>query len=418
MNLLSKTNQNHDLIIYFQVHQPYRLRKFNFFDIGSDQPYFDEDLNSKILQRIVLDCYLPTNKLLYKLIRKYPEIKVAFSVSGTTLDQFEKYAPEVLLSFRDLADTGSVEFLAETYYHSLACILPGKEFELQVVKHQESIYKHFGVRPNVFRNTELIYNDAVGRRIYNLGFRGVITDGIEKILSGRSPHHIYAHPDFNDLRIALRNYRLSDDIAFRFAHGLTVDTYMSWLNAMPKEEQAVTLALDYETFGEHQKKQSGILTFLKDLLVRIVKERRYEMKTPSDIFRSETGSQLHVPEFISWADEEKDLSAWLGNDMQRDAFESLKKLEKKIHKIENPDLLHSWRQLQTSDHFYYMCTKRGEDKNVHDYFSPYASPYEAFINYMNVLSDFNLKVQNEFKKLKRTLKKGGETQPTFIRRNV
>jgi alpha-amylase len=386
------------------VHQPYRLNKFDFFDIGSEKSYFDDDLNQKILQRILLDCYLPTNKLLYELIRKNQGIRIAFSISGTTLDQFEKYAPEVLLSFRDLAETGCVEFLAETYYHSLACMLPGKEFELQVVKHQEAIYKHFGVRPSVFRNTELIYSNDIGQRVYNLGFRAVMTDGIETILHGRSAHHIYCHPDADQLKIILRNYRLSDDIAFRFANGLTVDTYMGWLNAMPPDERVVTLALDYETFGEHLKKNTGILNFLTDLLTAIVKQQQYEMKMPSEMLDADVHSQLHVPTVISWADQERDLSAWLGNDMQIDAFEALKKLKKKIEKINDHGLLNTWRQLQTSDHFYYMCTKKGDDKNVHDYFSPYPSPYEAFINYMNVLSDFSLKVRRAFKSKKHNLK--------------
>jgi alpha-amylase len=380
------------------------LNKFDFFDIGSDKSYFDEELNQKILQRILLHCYLPTNKLLYELIRKNRDIKIAFSISGTTLDQFEKYAPEVLLSFRDLAATGCVEFLAETYYHSLACMLPGKEFELQVVKHQEAIYKHFGVRPTVFRNTELIYSNDIGQRVYNLGFRAVMTDGIEKILHGRSAHHIYCHPDVDQLKIILRNYRLSDDIAFRFANGLTVDTYMGWLNAMPPDEPVVTLALDYETFGEHLKKNTGILNFLSDLLTAIVKQQHYEMKMPSEMLEADIHSQLHVPTVISWADQERDLSAWLGNDMQIDAFEALKKLKKKIEKVNDHGLLHTWRQLQTSDHFYYMCTKKGDDKNVHDYFSPYPSPYEAFINYMNVLSDFSLRVRRAFKSKKHNLK--------------
>lgn len=398
---IQDTSQKHDFILYFQVHQPYRLRKFEFFDIGSDMSYFDDNLNEEILQRIVTDCYLAANTLLYNLIKKNPKIKVAFSISGTTLDQFEQFTPEVLLSFRDLAETGSVEFLAETYYHSLACLLPGKEFELQVVRHQEAIYRHFGVSPTVFRNTELIYSDEIGKRIRNLGFKGIITDGIDRILSNRSPHHLYVHPTIQDLKIILRNYRLSDDIAFRFADGLTVDTYMSWLHTIPEDQKLVTLALDYETFGEHQKKHSGIFNFLEELLLQITARNDYRMVTPSSILQTgDLHDQLHVPDAISWADKERDLSAWLGNDMQRDAFDSLKKLESKIYQINNAHLLHTWRQLQTSDHFYYMSTKKESDGAVHSYFSPYCTPYEAFINYMNVLSDFSLKVERSSKKKK------------------
>jgi alpha-amylase len=406
--MISKTSppKKHDLILYFQVHQPYRLGKFEFFDIGSEVSYSDDQLNEKILQRIVAQCYLPTNRLLHDLIQKHPEIKLAFSISGTALDQFEKFAPEVLLSFKDLASTGSVEYFAETYYHSLASILPGKEFELQVVKHQEAIYKHFNVLPTVFRNTELIYSNDIGKRVHNLGFKGIVTDGIERILFDRSPHHLYCHPDLHDLKIFLRNYRLSDDIAFRFAQGLTLDQYMSWLSTMPETEKLITLALDYETFGEHQKKQSGILSFLEDLLVNIAQQADYRMVMPSDILAtSKVHSQLFVPDAISWADQERDLSAWLGNDMQREAFDLLRTLGKTIYQINSPELLHTWRQLQTSDHFYYMCTKKEDDGNVHSYFSPYASPYEAFINYMNVLSDFSLKVRRTFKKINQTKRK-------------
>jgi alpha-amylase len=396
MDFPLKPNATHSLMLYFQVHQPRRLRALQFFDIGSNAEYFDDDLNEQILSRIARECYLPTNRLLLDLIKKHPGLRVTFSISGTTIEQFEQFAPEVLLSFRDLAQTGAVEFLAETYYHSLACLIPGVEFELQVMKHIQKLKEHFNVEPQIFRNTELIYNNDIGAKASALGFKAVITDGIESILFNRTPHHLYSHPACEDLRIFLRNYRLSDDIAFRFSAGeMTVEKYISWLSQMPEEEKLVNLALDYETFGEHKKSNTGIFKFLEDLLVAISNHPRYSMLTPSDAIELlDTHSQLFVPNYISWADRERDLSAWLGNDMQRDAFDSLKKLEKNLETINDPGLIETWRHLQTSDHFYYMSTKKEDDGGVHSYFSPYCSPYEAFINYMNVLSDFSLKIKN------------------------
>lgn len=383
-------------MLYFQVHQPQRLSNMRFFDIGSGNTCFDEEGNRNIVQRIARECYLPANDLLLKMIRKYPNIRVAFSLSGVIIDQFDDYAPEVLDSFRALVATEAVEFLSETNYHSLACMMPGKEFEEQVLGHAEKIYEHFGVRPSVFRNTELIYNDEIGRRVSRLGFMGIMADGVEKVLGDRSPNHVFHHPD-QELKILLRNYRLSDDIAFRFNEGgktLTAEKYVSWLNALPHEDHVVNLAMDYETFGEHHKKETGIFKFMEDLLSRLARSRSFEMATPSQVVRAtESHSVLHVPHLISWADQERDLSAWLGNDMQRDAFDTLAGLECDIKNIDDNDTIAQWRNLQTSDHFYYMSTKKGSDGMVHSYFSPYASPYEAFINYMNVLTDFSMRVQ-------------------------
>jgi alpha-amylase len=384
------------LVLYFQVHQPLRLRRFKFFDIGSGSSYFDDKLNREILERIARECYLPANILLLKLIKKNPRIRVAFSISGVTLDQLEEFTPEVLYSFRALAETGCVEFLAETQYHSLSCLIPGREFEAQVLEHVEKIDQYFGVRPNVFRNTELIYNDDIGQRVANLGFNGIFCDGVEKILGYRSAHHLYEHHEENRLKILLRNYRLSDDIAFRFRQGdqsLTADKYLSWLNGIPAEQSLINVAMDYETFGEHQKKATGIFNFLEELLVKISRQKNLRMVTPTEaLARQKVKDKLSVPAHVSWADRERDLSAWLGNPIQQDAFDTLLALESKIRKANDDVLLKCWRLLQTSDHFYYMSTKKDDDGNVHSYFSPYPSPYEAFINYMNVLSDFTMLV--------------------------
>ncbi len=385
--------------MYFQVHQPMRLRRFKFFDIGSGSAYFDEALNTEILERIARECYLPANMLLLKLIKKNPSIRIAFSISGVTLDQMEQLTPEVLYSFRALAETGCVEFLAETQYHSLACMIPGIEFEDQVIQHTEKIEKHFGVKPKVFRNTELIYNDDIGARVANLGFNGVFCDGVERILGQRSPHHLYHHPDNKELKIFMRNYRLSDDIAFRFRQNdetLTAEKYLSWIKGIPQEQSLVTVALDYETFGEHQKKSSGIFRFIEELLEEIPKQKNLRMVTPSESIEIEQSKDsLEVPVHISWADRERDLSAWLGNPIQQDAFETLVGLESRVRQLNDLLLLKCWRLLQTSDHFYYMSTKKDDDGNVHAYFSPYPSPYEAFINYMNVLSDFKMLINRK-----------------------
>jgi len=368
-----------------------------FFDIGADRGYFDDDLNKEIIQRISANCYLPANALLLKLIRRNPHIRIAFSISGTTIDQLEQYAPDVLDSFRKLAETGCVDFLTETYYHSLSCLIPGNEFEMQVARHQKKILKHFGVLSRVFRNTELIYSDQTGERIRQLGFNGVMIDGVDRVLAGQSPHQVFESPHAPGLKMLTRNYRLSDDISFRFAQNaatLTAEQYMSWLNAIPAHEKVINLAMDYETFGEHQKKEKGILSFLKNLFAQLARSKDFNFMTPSEAVENiEATHKLVVPGFISWADEERDLSAWLGNEMQKDAFDSLLRLEADIKDLHDKAFLTQWRTLQTSDHFYYMSTKKGCDGDVHNYFSPYPSPYEAFINYMNVLTGLSLRVK-------------------------
>jgi alpha-amylase len=368
-----------------------------FFDIGTENT-FNDSLNREIIERVAKSCYLPTNALLLKLIKKNPNLRFTFSISGVALDQFAEYAPEVIDSFKALAETGCVEFLGETYYHSLACVMEGHEFEIQVLKHAELIEKHFGKRPQIFRNTELIYNDTVGKRISALGFTGVFTDGTPGILnSSRTANQVYEHPEEPSLRILLRNFVLSDDIAFRFGQNgnpLFAETYLSWLSDVPSFERIVNIGIDYETFGEHHRKETGIFDFTKKLFTLIGKSSTHRMMTPSEaVIRIPARATLSVPKWVSWADRERDLSAWLGNDMQKDAFATVAKLEKSVKDLGNPEMLKRWRMLQTSDHFYYMSTKRGPDGTVHGYFSPFGSPYEAFINFMNVVTDFTVQVQ-------------------------
>ena len=403
MNSSRNSRQSHSqryVSLYFQVHQPRRLRAFRFFDIGAGTSYFDDALNQEIIQRVANNCYLPANFLLLRQIRKNPEIKVTFSISGVALEQFEQYAPAVLESFRMLAATGSVEFLSETYYHSLAFLLGREEFVYQVEKHRQKMMELLGVQPTVFRNTELIYSDEIGRFVRKMGFQGVFLDGVERLTGHESPHRLYRHPDKNGPLLFLRDYKLSDDIAFRFSQKrwkewpLTSKKYHEWLEDMPDDQPLVNIAMDYETFGEHQKADTGIFQFLKGLLFRLHKSKKLTMVTPTEAINLlEPERTLSVSNYVSWADRERDLSAWLGNDMQHDAFENLQRLYRTIRKGDHPVLLDDWRYLQISDHFYYMSTKRKEDGNVHAYFSPYPSPYEAFINYMNVITDLSLQVE-------------------------
>jgi alpha-amylase len=383
-------------VLYFQVHQPRRLKQLNFFDIGSSGSYFDDELNAEIIRRVARECYIPANEILLNVIKKYPQTKITFSISGITLEQFESYAPEALVSFKKLVDTGCVELLSETYYHSLTSLMTGDEFEAQVIKHSEKIYEHFQVRPHVFRNTELMYDDEMGKRINMLGYEGIITEGVDAFGKERSVNHLYQHLEISNLKILLRNYRLSDDIAFRFKDfKLTADTFIKWLNEMPEADELVTLGMDYETFGEHHKKESGIQKFLENLLVALGKQKNLRMITPTEAVHTLSAEKkLTVPETISWADQERDVSAWIGNDMQRDAFYTVTKMEQAIKSMGDTTLIDQWRYLLTSDHFYYMSTKKSTDGKVHAYFSPYPSPYEAFINFMNVIADFSIHAKN------------------------
>lgn len=388
------------ICFYFQVHQPYRLRPYHFFDIGKNSNYFDAQANAGILNKVASKCYLPANRLLLELITRHNgRFKVSFSISGTALDQFEQYAPEVLHSFQKLARTGCVEFLGETCAHSLASLTSREEFTHQVLEHSERIRQLFGKTPRVFRNTELIYAGSIGSMVHEMGFEAMLTEGADRVLGWKSPNFLYCSATDPGLKLLLKNYRLSDDIAFRFSNRqwnewpLTAEKYTTWLNAVPAGEEIVNLFMDYETFGEHQWKSSGIFDFLDALPGKVLEHSGFSFTTPSEAMRHlQPVAPLHMPDPISWADEERDLSAWLGNDLQADAFESLYRLEQKVKKCANPQIRKDWKYLQTSDHFYYMCTKYFADGDVHKYFNPYETPYEAFLTYMNVLGDFELRV--------------------------
>ena len=386
--------------LYFQVHQPTRLRLYRFFDIGKDSHYYDDFADRTILKRVAQKCYLPMNQLLLDVIKQQKgAFKVAFSLSGSVLEQFERYAPEVIDSFRELADTGCVEFLAETYYHSLASLASEAEFSHQVLKHKAQVEQLFGQTPKVFRNTELIYSDSIGRQVYQLGFKTMLSEGARHIMGWKSPDYVYSCAEQPKLKLLLRNYSLSDDIAFRFSNKgwkdwpLTAEKYLSWLKQ--SEGEIINLFMDYETFGEHQAASSGIFDFMRFLPQAIVQDGTFEFVTPSQAARKHKAvAPIEVPQTISWADEERDVTAWLGNELQQDAFNKLYAQTEKLSLLNDPTLWEDFGHLQESDHFYYMCTKFFSDGEVHKYFNPYDTPYEAFINYMNVLSDFIIRVND------------------------
>ncbi|MEA1896966.1 MAG: glycoside hydrolase family 57 protein [Bacteroidota bacterium] len=389
------------ICLYFQVHQPFRLKRYRFFDIGSDHYYYDDYSNESILRKVAEKCYLPANKLIMDLIRKYEgNFKVSFSFSGMVLDQFELYGTDVLESFKELAKSDSVEILAESHAHSLAVFKSIPEFKRQVKMHEDLLNKHFGLKPGVFRNTELIYSDEIGNEVAKMGYTGMLTEGAKHVLGWKSPNHLYCNALNPKLKILTRNFKLSDDIAFRFSNEswnewpLTAEKYVSWLEDIPEDEEIVNLFMDYETFGEHQWEETGIFSFLENFVDTVIKKPELNFGTPSDVIRQhQVVAPIHVPNPISWADEEKDLTAWLGNELQEEAFNKLYSLEELVVKIDNADIKRDWTYLQASDHFYYMCTKFFSDGEVHAYFSPFDSPYDAFINYMNILSDFILRVK-------------------------
>jgi alpha-amylase len=458
------------ICFYFQVHQPYRVKKYRVFDIGHDHDYFDNHPqentdNALILHKVMNKCYLPANQLLLDLLKKHADFRISFSLSGVFLKQIMDYAPEVVESFQKLVNTGQVEILAETYYHSLSAVYSEMEFKTQVQLHQDLVHKLFAVTPKVFRNTELIYSNDIAKMAEDMGYQGIITEGADQILGNRSPNQLYTPKGCDQIVALLKNYRLSDDIAFRFSdknwqeHPLTADKYTHWLNQLnlASDDQVINLFMDYETFGEHQWEESGIFDFLKHLPEKFLANPHNSFATPIEVIKKygrqaqtvnrmegylpapkvttqiqvivdktaknkpiqiqlspgpvlqsrkkvfytrpnmqQSGrthlDELDVPEYISWADAERDLSAWRSNSMQHEALDKIYSLETQVKQTENENLLEDWRRLTTSDHFYYMCTKFWSDGDVHKYFSPYQSPYEAFIYYMNVIKDLEIRL--------------------------
>lgn len=386
------------VVFYFQVHQPYRLRRYSFFDIGVHDKYFDDVENARIVRRVAEKCYQPMNDLLLQQIERHQgKFRCAFSVSGTALSQMEEYAPDALESFRRLARTGCVEFLGETSHHSLAFLGDYEEFDAQVLDQAARVERLFGARPTTFRNTELVVSNDVAKRAEGLGFSAILGEGADHLLGWRSPHRVYRPESCERLKILLRSYKLSDDIAFRFSNRgwsewpLRSERFAEWVDGLPSEDSLVGLFMDYETFGEHQWRETGIFDFMEHLPGALLRNGRVRFETPSQVIRSQDAvARLDVPYPVSWADAERDLTAWLGNQMQRAAHHALYALLPSVRlaaKAGRGDILEHWRKLSTSDHVYYMCTKWFADGDVHKYFSPYASPHDAFITFMNVLDD-------------------------------
>ena len=405
--------------LYFQVHQPCRLRRYSFFDVGQVHDYEDDAENRRILDRVAEKCYLPAGALLLQLIEEYGgAFRVAFSLSGVVLNQMERYRPDVLEGFQRLSATGCVEFLNETDGHSLAFLSSPREFREQVLRHRERIRSLFGQEGRTFRHTELIYSNALAAAVEKMGYRAILAEGTEKILGRRSPNLVYRPSGCKKLKLLLRNYRLSDDVAFRFSdrnwaeYPLTAAKYAHWLHRIRRDEAVVNLFMDYETIGEHQWRETGIFDFLRALPGEILRHPDFCFRTPAEVvadgdtalgdrFEICPHQEIDCPGFISWADEERDTTAWLGNAMQQDAANKLYNLETAVRRRKDEGLLRTWRMLQTSDHFYYMCTKWFSDGDVHRYFNPYESPYEAYINYMNILDDFSQSLKKTRKGEKR-----------------
>jgi alpha-amylase len=389
--------------ICFQVHQPYRLRTYRFFNIGDDHHYYDDYQNRHIIRRVAERSYLPANQLLKDLIKEFgSSFKVSFSISGSALEQLLQHAPEVIHGFQELAATGCVEFLAETYSHSLSSLKSQKEFERQVRKHRDRIQNLFGQTPTVFRNTELIYTDEIGRMVYDLGFSTMITEGAKHIMGWKSPNFLYCSALNPKLKLLMRNFQMSDDLIFRFSNTswaewpLTAEKFTHWMNSLPANEEVINLFLNYETIGEQQAKETGIFDFFRSLPGHVFSKTNFGFTTSSEASRElQPVAPITVLYPISWADAEKDTTAWLGNELQDEAFTKLYGIEERVFASGRADVMRDWERLQTSDHFYYMCTKWFSDGEIHKYFNPYSSPYEAFINYMNVLSDFIIRAEEE-----------------------
>lgn len=380
---------------YFEVHQPFRLRPYHFFDIGHSSSYFDDARNRQIMQKVTHKCYLPATRLLRKLVDRYGgDFRISYSISGTALEQFELYAPEVLDEFRALAATGHVDFLAETYYHSLSALFSEREFRAQVEAQTGALKRLFGVVPRSFRNTELIFNNHIAWLAGELGFKAILAEGIERMLGWRSPNFPYRPRYRRDIVALLKNYRLSDDIAFRFSqkswseHPLTAEKFARWCHDVAGNGTIINLFMDYETLGEHQWEDTGIFQFMEKLPELVLRHPDYRFLTVTEAATQlQAVGEVESDDPISWADTERDVSAWLGNSIQNTAIHALYEIEEAVYDRDDGELFHIFRKLQTSDHFYYMCTKYFNDGDVHKYFSPYGTPHEAYVYFMNALAD-------------------------------
>ena len=379
------------------------MRRYPIFDIGKKSDYFDDEKNIEILRKVVRKCYLPANNLMLELLERHPEFSAAYSLSGVFIEQCERWAPEVIESFKRLAATGRVEFLSETYYHSLAYVFSKGEFKEQVMLHKKKIKELFGQEPKVFRNTELIYNNEIANFVERMGFEGIIAEGWDSVLGWRNANFVYKPKRTKNMKLLMKNYKLSDDIAFRFSNRgweewpLTTEKFCQWVNSFNGNGECINLFMDYETIGEHQWEDTGIFDFLRKLPEELLRNPDNDFKTPSGLIKTyDVKDEIDCHNMISWADIERDLSAWLGNRIQQSSVNRLYSLEKDIKKTGDMELIEDWRKLQTSDHFYYMCTKWFNDGDVHKYFNPYDSPYDSFINFMNIINDLILRIKSKY----------------------
>ncbi|HEX7963705.1 MAG TPA: glycoside hydrolase family 57 protein [Candidatus Saccharimonadales bacterium] len=391
------------IVLYLHVHQPYRVRHYTIFDAGVDHRYFDAPYddrtnNERIMHKVAEKSYLPTNRRLLQLLNDHPEFKLSLSITGTAIEQMEAWAPEALQSFKDLCATGRVEIVGETYHHSLAFFYSRSEFEAQVNMHAEKVQQVFGQTPKVLRNTELAYNNDLAYWADKAGYKGILAEGWDNVLGWRSPNFVYQPTYTDNIRLLMKNYKLSDDIAFRFGDRgwagwpLTADKFTHWLNSSG-DATNFDLFMDYETFGEHQWDDTGIFEFLAHLPNEWLKTPGNTFMTVSEVIDAfDPVDRVDCPQTITWADTERDLSAWLGNSMQGSAIHALYEMQNKILDTGDLALIDDFRKLQTSDHFYYMCTKWFNDGDIHAYFSPYENPYDAFVAFMNAWHDIKFRL--------------------------
>ena len=385
------------ICLYFQIHQPFRLRRYRFFDIGNDHYYYDDFQNGEIFKKVADMCYIPATRAIIDMIKKSDgQFKLAFSISGVALEQMEIYSPELIDNFVELIDLGCVEFLAETYAHSLSSLGDHDEFRAQVNMHTEKIKSIFGVTPKVFRNTELIYSDDISDLIYDMGYRGMLTEGAKHVLGWKSSNYMYSSAAHPEIKLLLKNDRFSEDLSMRFAdyswseYPLTADKYISWIASTAEAENIINLFLNFEILGSLHSSSTGIFEFFK-ALPYFAAQKNISFSLPSELFETKKAvDSIVVPYPMSWVDEEKDCSSWLGNVLQKEAFKKINEISERVRLCSDRRILQDWLYLQSSDHFYYMNTKH------FNLFSPYDNPYDAFNNYMNVLSDFILRVEAQY----------------------
>ncbi len=388
------------ICLYFQIHQPIRLKRYRFFDIGSDHYYYDDFSNEDILRGIADRSFLRANSMLLDLINAHKgKFKVAFSVSGVALEQLEIYVPEAIDGLKELAKTGCVEFLSETYGHSLSCLYSEEEFKKQVEAHAEKIELLFGKKPKVFRNTELVYSDEIGDMVHRMGYKGMLTEGAKHLLGWKSPNYLYSSVSSPGLKLLLRNMKFSEDIMFRFSnyswsdYPLTADKFINWINALPESEQLINLFMNYETLGSIQPADTGIFEFFK-ALPKFALDQKISFSTPSEVINKlKPADKISAPYPCSWSGEERDVSAWTGNSLQQEALQKLYSIGERVILCEDRRIKQDWMYLQVSDHFRFMSTKYFPAPSV---YSPYENAYDAFSNYMNVLSDFITRVNAQF----------------------